>query len=86
MISSTAGFDTSSRPQRPADGRDRARAAFGQALDEQRERLVVDQLRQDLDVRRGFLLVRDRERVEDLRDRAGTDFRELLEGLLRFRV
>src|SRR4030095_9792293 len=47
---------------------------------------VVDELRQDVDVRGGLFLVRDRERVEDLRDRAGTDLRELLARLLRFRV
>ena len=74
------------RRERPAHGRDRARAAVRQALHEHREGLVVDQLRQDLDVRGRFLLVRDGERVEDLRDRAGADLRELLERLLRFRM
>ncbi len=74
------------RRERPGHGRDRARAAVGQAGDQHREGLVVDQLRQDLDVRSRFLLVCDRERIENFRDRAGTDLRELLERLLRFGV
>src|SRR4030095_3941023 len=40
----------------------------------------------DLDVRGCFLLVRDGERVEDLRDRARADLRELFKGLPCLRV
>jgi hypothetical protein len=47
------------------------------------ERPVIRELRQDVDVDRGFFFVGNGKRVQDFRDRTCADFRELLKRFLR---
>ncbi len=72
------------RGEREADRCNRARIAVDEALHDDRERLVIRKLRQDVDVGGRFFLVGDGERIEDLRNRPRADLRKFLERLLRF--
>jgi hypothetical protein len=55
-------------------------------LHDDREGLVIGELREDVDVRGRLLFIGDSKRIENLRNRTRTDLRKLLERLLRFGI